>query len=247
MLDPLVDLLLLLAPLGLAVLLARDTRRVWRAFRLVSRGRYREAREANERLARSWLALLPSVRSGARYSIAVTRHMEGDFEGALRTLAGIDRRSLDRNLAYAVSSLEATGLVLVGRDLERAAALLERAAAIHRPPEDLVILAHARHGLGDVEAAEQLLARAGAARTTGVVRLGRTLLVEDRAHHAAVFHTMRGLLLVKLGRTEEALADFRAAAAAPLTNWYTARAHALLPPPGADVDPRSSLAPQVIE
>lgn len=244
--EPLVDLLVFALAALVAAVLVRDTRRIWRAFRLVQRGRYQEARETNERIAQSWLRLVPSVESAARYSIAVTHHMEGDFERALATLAAIDARSLDRNLAYAVASLEAAGLVLLERDLPRAAALLERAGAVHRPPEDLLVLAHAKHGLGDLTAAEDLLARAGASRGGTTVRLGRTLLATDRTHHDAIFHTMRGLLLVKLGDNEEALADFRASAAIPLQNWYTERARALVPPPAGERDPRSSLAPQVI-
>lgn len=221
-------------PMALALLLVRDTRRVWRSLRLVQAGRYGEARAESQRLARSWLALLPSVRSGARYTVALTLHMEGAHERALAALDAIERRSLDRSLTYAVSSLEATLLVLLGRDLDRAAALLEGAGAIARQPEDLVILAHAKHGLGDVAAAEELLAKAGPSRGGG-------------AHQIAIFHTMRGLLLVKLGKSEEALADFRAAADVPLQSWYTERARALLPSADADGDARSSLAPQVME
>lgn len=230
----LVFALSLALPLVLAAVLVRDTRRAWRSLRLVQAGRYREAREESERLARSWLALLPSVRNGARYNVALTLHMEGAHEQALAALAAIDRRSLDRSLTYAVSSLEATLLVLLGHDLDRAAALLEGTTSVHRQPEDIVILAHAKHGLGDVPAAEDLLAKAGASRGGG-------------AHQTAVFHTMRGLLLVKLGKSEEALADFRTAAAIPLQSWYTDRARALLPAPGTEGDARSSLAPQVID
>lgn len=215
-------------------ILVRDTRRAWRSLHLVQAGRYREAREDSERLARSWLAVLPSVRNGARYVVALTLHLEGAHDRALEALAAIDRRALDRNLTYAVRSLEATALVAADADPARAVDLLASADTSLLQPEDFVILAHGRHALGQVDAAEALLAKAGTSRT-------------GAGHQTAVFHTMRGLLLVKLGRNEEALADFRAAADVPLQNWYTERARALLPAPGEDPDGRSSLAPQVIE
>ncbi len=221
-------------PLAITAVLVRDTRRAWRSLHLVRAGRYGEARRESERLARSWLAVLPSIRSGARYAVALTLHMEGAHDRALEALSTIDRSRLDRSLTYAVGSLEATLLVLLDRDLDRAARLLEGADPALRLPEDFVILAHARHGLGDPAAAEELLARAGVSRAGG-------------PHHTAIFHTMRGLLLVKLGRDDEALADLRAAADVPLSSWYTERARALLPPPDADPDARSSLAPQVMD
>lgn len=241
------DLVVLGIPLLVLVVVARDLRRFWLAFRLTQLGRYREARAINERIAKSWLALASSVRDGARYGMALTLHLEGDFDRTLEVLAAIPRKRLDRNLTYAVSSLEATTLIVAERDLARAATLLESVAAIHQPPEDLLVLAHAKHGLGDVARAEELLARVGTTRGASSVKIGRTFLVEPKATHEAIFHAMRGLLLVKLGRTEEAVAAFELAAAVPLQNWYTERARALLPKAGDDESPRSSLAPQVIE
>lgn len=245
--DIAVALVVLVLPVVFAAVLVRDVRRAWRSIRFMQKGRYREARGAHELLGRSWMGLLPGVRSASRYSVALTLHMEGDFEGSLAELATLDRRSLDRHLTYAVSSLEATNLVLVGRDPARAVKLLEDVASIHQPPEDLLFLAHARHALGEVQAAEELLARAGKTREGGGVRVGRTVLIEDRAHHDAIFHTMRGLLLIKLGRNDEAMHDFRRAGESPLSNCYTERARALLPPRDGETDPRSSLAPQVLE
>lgn len=233
-------------PFALLFLVGRDLRRFWLAFRWTQLGRYAEARAVNERIGRSWLALAPTVRNGTRYGVALTLHLEGAFARALEVLATIPRASLDRNLTYAVSSLEASTLLLVGRDFARAATLLEEVAAIHRPPEDLLFLAHAKHGAGDVAAAEELLERVGPTRGASSVKVGRTFLVEPKATHEGIFHTVRGLLLVKLGRNDEAVKDFTRAAAVPLQNWYTERARELLPRMGDDADPRSSLAPQVI-
>jgi hypothetical protein len=240
------DLLAFGAPIFLLVVVARDLRRFWLAFRNTQLGRYREARAINERIAKSWLALFPAVRDSARYGIALTRHLEGDFEGALAVLATIPRKRLDRNLTYAVSSLEATTLIVAERDPARGADLLEAVASIHRPPEDLLVLAHAKHALGDVAGAETLLARVGTTRGASSVKIGRTFLVEPKATHEGIFHAMRGLLLIKLGRNDEAVAAFELAAAVPLQNWYTERARALLPKPEEE-NPRSSLAPQVID
>lgn len=234
-------------PFALLLLVARDLRRFWLAFRWTQLGRYREARQMNERIGRSWLALMPGVRNATRYGVALTLHLEGAFDRTREVLGSIPRNALDRNLLYAVSSLDATTSILEGRDLARAAALLETVASIHQPPEDLLFLAHAKHGLGDVDGAEALLAKVGATRGASSVKVGRTFLVEPKATHEAIFHTVRGLLLIKLGRNDEAAKAFELAAAIPLQNWYTESARALLPRPGEDGELRSSLAPQVIE
>jgi tetratricopeptide (TPR) repeat protein len=228
-------------------LFARDLRRFWLTFRFTQRGRYAEARAIHERIGRSWLAVAPSTRYATTYGIALTLHLEGDFDRALDVLRALPRDRLDKNLTYAVSSLEASTLVLLERDLARAETLLEGIATIHRPPEDLLFLAHAKHGLGDASGAESLLAEVGTTRGASAGKLGRTILVEPKATHEGIFHAVRGLLLVKLGRSDEALKAFELAAAVPLQNWYTERARALLPKATDDENPRSSLAPQVIE
>lgn len=241
------DLVAFAIPLILLVVVVRDLRRFWLAFRYIQLGRYREARAMKERIAKSWMALVPTTRNVARYGVALTLHLEGDFERALEVLATIPRGRLDKNLTYAVSSLEASTLILLQRDLSRAVTLLENVAPIHRPPEDLLFLAHAKHGLGDVAGAEALLTNVGTERGASEVRMGRTLLVEPKATHEGIFHALRGLLLVKLGRNEEAVKAFELAAAVPLQNWYTERARALLPKASDEESPRSSLAPQVLE
>jgi hypothetical protein len=58
---------------------------------------------------------------------------------------------------------------------------------------------------------------------------------------------LRGLLLVNLGRNDDAVMAFEVAAAVRLQNWYTVLARASLPRASDDENPRSSLAPQVIE
>ena len=238
----------LIALLPLAWLMMRDARRLWRSVRLIQRGRYAESRTIHRQIGRSWMRIFPSVRQASRYGIALTLHMEGDFERALEELAQIERTKLDRDLTYAVASLEGTCLVLERRELAHAEKLLEAALAIHQPPEDLLCLAHARLGLGDPDAAEALLTKASEARRGAPLQMGRTVLIEDPVHHDAVFHAMRGLLLAALGREAEALADYERAASVPLQNWYTERARALLPSAAtADLEPRSSLAPTVSE
>jgi len=220
--------LLLVFLLAVLFVALRDLRRLFHAYHFVSIGKYAEARTENERLARSWLALLPSVRHATRYGIAMSLHMEGKHEQALATLGRIDRRKVDRNLSYAIASLEASTLVLSEGDLSRAKDLLESLDEAQRQPEDLLFLAHT-----DVARAEELLARAIRPRAG--------------ATYEAIFHTTRGLLFVKLGRADEAMKDFERAAAIPLSNWYTDRARSLLPKGSGEGDPRSSLAPQTIE
>ena len=238
MLPPLVVVAMPVVVAPFAYVASRDIWRVRRSMRLLSEGSYADARVLHERIAQSWMRVLPGVAQASRYSIALARHMEGDFEGALHVLSSIDRRRLDANLGDAVTTLEATSLVLLGRDIEHAAALLEAStsATSARPPEDLLFLAVAKQLLGDVREAGQLLERAGTERSSAT------------PHHRAIFHTMRGLLLVALGHPERAVTELERASEVPLQNWYTLRARALLPPPGrAEIDPRSSLAPTVSE
>jgi hypothetical protein len=73
-------------PLLVAALLVRDVVRLTRPMVLIGAGRYGEARLAGERLGRSWMAIVPSIRRAARYSVASSLHLEGDLDGSLRVL-----------------------------------------------------------------------------------------------------------------------------------------------------------------
>ncbi len=194
------------------------------------------------------MRIFRSVRAASRIVTASAFHMEGKHEESLKAIEGLstsDRERLDPTSRYAIASIEAANLVLLPRDLARAAKLLEDIREIYEPPEDILLYAHAKHGLGDEAAAEKLLERAGSRREGGRVLLGRVVLLENKKQREVIFHTLRGLLLIKLGRTDEALEDFARSAAIPTPGWYSDRARALLPPKGGDFDPRSSLAPIV--
>jgi len=194
------------------------------------------------------MRIFRSVRAASRIVIASAFHMEGKHEDSLKAIADLaksDRERLDRTSRYAIDSIEAANLVLAARDLARAAKLLEDIREIYEPPEDILLYAHAKHGLGDERAATKLLERAGDKRMGGRMLLGRVVLLENAKQRNVIFHTLRGLLLIKLGRSDEAMKDFTLAAAIPTPGWYSDRARALLPPKGGDFDPRSSLAPTV--
>jgi tetratricopeptide (TPR) repeat protein len=247
--DGLVLAVLAVALVTFAVLL-RDAYRSWAPARLLLASRYVEARRAGERLEKSWMRIFRSVRAAARIVIASALHMEGKHDASLAEIAKLapnDRERLDRTSRYAIASIEAANLVLSGRDLERAAKLLEEIRDVYEPPEDILLYAHVKHGLGDTTEATKLLERAGAKRKGGRMLLGRVVLLENAKQREAIFHTLRGLLLIKLGRSEEAMKDLTQAAAIPTPGWYSDRARALLPPKGGDFDPRSSLAPTVTD
>lgn len=241
-------LVVTVAPLAVLVLLSRDLFRLVRPMQLVLAGRYPEARAAAQRLDRSWLRWLPGVRNAARYMIASTLHLEGDLDGSLEVIRELSARDLDRNLRYATLSLEGANLVLAGRDPSRAIAALREALALHETQEDLLLLAVALHETGRVDEGARAFEEAGAAPGGGRVRLGRTVMLEPKRLKATIFHFARGLYLLRTGRPHEARSDLEAAAAAPQMNVYAERARALVPRVLLDdADPRSSLAPQIMD
>lgn len=241
------DITLLLALLLWGVV-ARDAWRAWQPARLLLAGRYADARAAAERLSRSWMRVLPGVRMTARYTIACALHLEGDLEGSLAALerAAPATKTLRGNLLYAVRSIEAANLILLDRDHARASALLEEAGRVHRPPEDVLLSAHARLGLGDEREAEELFATAGKDPGGDRVRLGAVVLLEGGRQREAIFHFLRGLFLVKVGRSDEARRDLEIAARSPIDSVYVRRARAMLAPSAPDVEGPSSVAPQVV-
>lgn len=242
------EIALLLTLLVLWGVVARVAWRAWQPARLLLAGRYADARAAAERLSRSWMRVLPGVQMTARYTIACALHLEGDFDGSLAAIeaATPGTKALRGNLLYAVRSIEAANLILLDRDHARASALLEEAWRVLRSPEDVLLSAHARLGLGDERGAEEFFAAAGKDPRDGRVRLGAALLLEGGRQREAIFHFLRGLFLVKVGRSDEAQRDLEIAARSPVDSVYVQRARALLAPSTSDVDGPSSLAPQVV-
>jgi hypothetical protein len=235
------------AILALWVVVLRETWRAWQPARWLLAGRYADARLAAQRLQRSWMRVFGSIRLSSRYAVGCALHLEGDLEGSITALAPLREERLRGNMRYAVCSIEAANLVLLDRDHARACVLLEEAGRIHRPPEDILLAAHARYSLGDLDAAERLFAAAGTERTGPGLRLGSVLLAEGRRQQEAIFHALRGLYLAKVGRPTEAQRDLELAARSPVTNVYAERARVVLQAKTTDTDdPRSSLAPQVL-
>lgn len=218
---------------GVALLLlfflfvARDVRRSTRPRALLAEGRWTDARKAAEDIAGSWMRLVPGVRDGARYLVALTRHFEGDLEGSLAELESL-ATTRDPALRYATRSLEAANLVLLDREPARALEAIREACALTSHAEDALIEAHALRRLGRVEEADRLA-------TASIAKVSR---FEEAA--ARYFR----------GAYANARADLEAAVLCAPGSVYAQRAEALLaalpaPPPDDDAGP-SSLAPQVI-
>lgn len=236
---------------GVWVLAVRDAVRASQPAKAMLAGRYAEARALASKLEQSWMRILPGVRASMRYTIASALHLEGDLEGSLTTLATVDRKRLDPQLRYAAASLEAANLVLVGRDPARVVTLIEEVRETRHPAEDRLLLAHAKHDLGDADSAEAIVDEATDQRTRNErtkAPLGRVLLAFDERQRDAIFHVLRGLYFVKVGKAELAVKDFEIAAKSAVPSIYTDKARSLIPRKNAgEADPRSSLAPQVID
>lgn len=230
------------------MLVLREAWRAWQPARLLLHGRYADARIAAERIERSWMRLFHSVRLSSRYVIGCALHLEGNLDGSLAALAPLhEDKRLRGNIRHAVSSIEAANLVLLERDHARASTLLEETARIDRPPEDVLLGAHAKLGLDDRDAAERLFVAAGTDRGPHGTRLGSILLMGDRRQQETIFHALRGLYLVKVGRHADAQRDLEIASQSPIANVYVERSRAVLHARALDADdPRSSLAPQVL-
>ncbi len=242
------EIAILVVLLVVWVVVLRDAWRAWQPARLLLAGRYPEARAAAMRLERSWMRVFRAIRSSARYTIGCALHLEGDFEGSLAALEPLESERLRGNMRYAICSIQAASLVLLDRDHGRALALLDEAARILRPPEDILLAALAKLGQGAAGEAEALFVAAGTERGAGRFRMGSIVLVEDRRQQEAIFHALRGLYLLKVGRTAEAQPELEIAARSPVPNVYVERARAMLQAGTVDSsDPRSSLAPQVVE
>lgn len=226
-------------------LILRDLRRSTRVRALLAAQRWTDARRAAERLAASWMRFLPGVGDGARYLVALTRHLEGDLDGCLEALASFDAsRARDASVRYGASSLEAATLVLQGREPARALEAVTAARALVPNAEDAVLAALCLRALARESEAELEASRATSRR------------VDDRAGAelaaAAAAHFFRGLLQARAGAPVAARTHFEAACRAAPASVYGRRAEAELatlgPAPDQDTpdSTRSSLAPQML-
>jgi len=204
---------------------------------LVQSGHWREASIAAERLGQSWLRVFPGVREEAAHARAACLHLEGKLDDSLAALRSVPAGG---RLADSLALLEGANLVMGGGDGRRAMEVLTTACASPRSsPEDLLFLALAKHASGDRDGAEAIFAKVPSRRPKGAP--------SPRIYEPA-FHYLRGLYLVKTDRSPEAAADLEAAASSPIPTIYMERARALVPPPpNAELDPRSSLTPLVID
>lgn len=202
---------------------------IWRPTMFVMNGHWEAARWAADRVEQSFLRSMPGALASARYARSLAYHLEGDFERSLATLP--EKGEL----------IEAGNLVMLSREPKRAVKLLE-AICVRKDaaPEDVVMLAVARHLAGKRTKAEEAFQLAGKVRPKNAPwpRLNEPL-----------FHYLRGLYLVRVGRATEAEEDLRIAAASPVVTVYVQRARALLPPTSSarDLEQRSSLDAQVMD
>jgi hypothetical protein len=207
---------------------------VGRPEKLVRDGDWEGARAAADALETSVLRGLPGVAESARYTRALCLHLEGRYDASLVALATVGPTP---KMRYALLTLEAADLIMLGRDAERALEVLEEARSIQEWPEDILLRALATLALGRREEADALFAKAGKRRPKGAP----SPRIND-----PVFHFFRALYLLKTGRAGDAMTDLVVVAKSPCPSAYADRARALLPPePGADVDP-GSLGPQVL-
>jgi len=200
----------------------------------VRSGDWKAARTAAQALEVSWLRVLGGVRFGATYTRALVLHLEGQYEASIEICEKLD----DASSARSVALLLGANLVMCGAEPKLAVAALEKGIGRDSAPEDILLLALAKQSTNDVVEAETLFVRAGTKRPVGAwPRINEP-----------VFHYLRGLYLMRTDRALEAKDDLEAAAAGSVLTTYVERARALLPPAStADVDPRSSLAGQVMD
>ena len=209
------------AAAAVSFLAFRESLRAFQPTRHLLAGDYEMAKESAERLADSWMRVLPGIRASARYAVAASLHLMGRLEESLAASAGLDRDRLAPTTRSDFASLDAASLVLLDREPDRVIELLRVVAA----PEDRVLLALAHQAKGEesevLEAAPK---------------------DDDRA---SVFHYLVGLHALRAGDTAAAQRSFRRAADSPHSNVYTRRARAYFDTPVEEQGP-SSLAPQVV-
>jgi hypothetical protein len=213
--------------LVLTTALVREALWPLRISRMLSRGRYTQAREVAEGLERSWSRVFPSTRRSARYAIACALHLEGNLEGSLAALGPLHEEPLRDAERYAVASLDASSLVLLGREPERAESLLASAGRIRQPSEDLLLGALIQLALGRRERAAALFEKAGATRAPPG-RDARIALIDEQPHQRVIFHALRGMYLAKTDGLGAAKPDLEIAAKSALQNVYVERARELL-------------------
>ncbi len=206
---------------------------VWRPTMFVMNGHWEAARIAADRIETGWLRAVPGALAAAHHARALGFHLEGRFEESLVATKYVTSGK-DRDV------LEAANLVMLNREPKRAVHLLEPlCTASTTAAEDVLLFAVAQHMAGRRTKAQQAFERAGAARAKNAPwpRLNEP-----------VFHYLRALYLVRVGRATDAQDDLRIAASSLVRTAYVDRAKALLPPTSSarDVDPRSSLDAQVM-
>lgn len=179
------------------------------------------AKESAERLAHSWMRVIPGIRVSARYAVAASLHLMGQLEESLLATADIDRQKLSKATREDFDSLDAASLVLLDREPDRVLTLL-----------------------GEPDAAEDRALRALAQQAKGE---WSELLenVPNDDERASVFHYLAGLHALRAGRTADAQKSFRRAADSSHSNVYTRRARSYFETPIEEQGP-SSLAPQVV-
>jgi hypothetical protein len=207
---------LCLVAAALAIVLVRAALLIARPKRALVQGRYVQARAAADRLASSWLRVFSGIHTGAAWVRAVALHLEGDLEGSLASVTHLPS-SLRR-------VIEAANLLLLDRDPEEAARLLEQAHS--RAPEDRMLYALALKKTGRNEEAARIADDAA-------------LDASADPNQAAMFHYLRALVT-----SGDPTPDLEQAANAPLPSIYATRARLQLQAP-VEREP-SSLAPQVV-
>ncbi len=219
-------IILLLSLVALALLALRDLYRNLGPSWLCARGRYREARRLAARPF--WQKrLFASVRDSLRYTEISCLHMEGRLEESLELLRALRHDKLDRNLSYAIDTVEAGNLVLLDRESERAIECIARAREVMDTTGNLLVQAHAELSRGNTETAQHLFAQATSAEPGGVKAGLKVVLVHVAEAESMSDAFLRGWFHHRLGQPETAAADLTQAMSSPLDNVYRQRAEQL--------------------
>jgi len=197
------------AAIAVSFLAAREAWRMWAPARHLLAGNYTEARESAEDLEKSWMRVIPGVRTSARYAIASALHLSGDLQGSLDAAAPIPR-------PHDADTLDAANYVLLDRSPERVAELKAERG------EDLLLKALALQSLGKAD--EALIEKAEATKPTS-------------GHAVTIYEYLRGLYELRAERKPDT--HFRIAADGPHANVYSKRARAYFEPPAAEEGPSS--------
>jgi hypothetical protein len=197
------------AAIAVSFLAARESWRMWAPARHLLAGNYAEARESAENLEKSWMRVIPGVRTSARYAIASALHLNGELQASLDAAAAIPR-------PHDADTLDAASCVLLDRMPERVAELKAERG------EDLMLKALALQSLGKPDQA--LIAEAERTKPTS-------------GDAVTIYEYLRGLYELRAGGKPDA--HYRIAADAPHANVYSKRARAYFEPPPVEEGPSS--------